>query len=372
MTKTIQLLSIITILFFSGCSEKEETLPVGPCQTENFISEFQNRNFKMGFTSWPYAATEEAVSNTYNFMASNGDIYTEHIDNKIPWNAWINNTSLPNEFTNEMDSKLAHKIPNIQLLLSVSLLNTDRSDLAEDIDGSIPNYSSLSDQHIEDAYVKHIEYLVEAFQPNYLVIALEVNELKINAPQKWEEYKELILAVKTRIKQTYPLLLLSESITLHNYYQPEVANPEQYIEEISEYAKQMDFVAISYYPFFKGQHSRAEFQQAFDFLHSKITNPIAFVETGHLAENLSVESYDLFIESNECEQNAYVETLLLNAQKQNYKFVIWWTHRDFDALWETFPEEVKDLGKLWRDTGLLDENGVERVGYRTWEAVLSK
>jgi len=276
------------------------------------------------------------------------------------------------EFIDDLEMRLNNRIENLPLLLSISLLNIDRTDLASDFDGSIPNYSALNDKTIEDAYFVHVDYLVQKFQPKELVIAIEVNELRIKDEKKWNEYKLLIREVKTRIKNKYPNLQISESITLHNLFQPEVNNPNEYIDEMVNYANQMEFVAISYYPFFKGHHSKTEFQTAFDFLHEKIYKPIAFSETGHIAEDLSVPSFNFFADGSTCEQNAYMETLLKNAQDHNYKFVVWWTHRDFDELWKTFPDDLKDLGKLWKDTGLLDENGVERPAFQTWGKVLQK
>lgn len=370
MYKTKLIPIIILIFTMSGC-EQDQVIPSENCINENFFQDSGKRNFKMGFTSWPYAASTEAINKTYEFIKANSDINTEQIDNSIPWQSLINNTEFPEDFINNIALKVSKRNWNVEFLLSVSLLNIDRSDLAEDFDGSIPSYTSLNDKQIENAYFNYISYLMNTFVPDVLIISIESNELKIKSPDKWNAYKELMKSVKRRVKQLYPSVPISESITLHNLYKTEVANSEEYVNEIVNYANQMDFVAISYYPFFKGQHSKAEFQQAFDFLHSKITKPIAFSETGHLAENLSVESYNLTINGNPCEQNAYLETLFTNAQENDYKFVIWWTHRDFDALWETFPEETKDLGKLWRDTGLLDENGYKRVGYQTWENVLS-
>ena len=45
-----------------------------------------------------------------------------------------------------------------------------------------------------------------------------------------------MLSVKTRINQEFPSLSISESITLHNLYEPDVPNPQQYIDEhISHY-----------------------------------------------------------------------------------------------------------------------------------------
>ena len=55
---------------------------------------------------------------------------------------------------------------------------------------------------------------MEAFNPDYLVIAMEVNELLIKSPEKWNGYKELIQAVKTRIKQAFPNLPISKIFIL--------------------------------------------------------------------------------------------------------------------------------------------------------------
>ncbi|NBC83084.1 MAG: hypothetical protein GVY19_06850 [Bacteroidetes bacterium] len=324
----------------------------------------------MGFTTWRYAPNSEDQKNTYAFIGDHADIYSEHIDDHIPWNAWMQDSPLPSAFVQGIDSRVTHRIDDHELLVSVSLLNNSRDDLATDFDGSTPAYENFNDQTIEDAYLKHLQYIIEKLEPDYMLLAIEVNDLLINSPNKWEGFKLLMANIRTKIRDEYPDLQISESITLHNFYNPEVDNPEEFIQEINDYTMPMDFAAISFYPFFKGLHNQSQFQQAFDYLHSQVSMPIAFVETTHLAENLVVESYNLSIDSDHCEQQAYLNTLLHNAHQQKYKFIIWWAHRDFDALWETFPPEVKDLGKLWRDTGLLDEDGEERPAFDLWKMVL--
>lgn len=350
---------LVFFIFFLNCSNNSNT------DTETI-----NKHFKMGFTTWSYGPNQQDVNNTYNFIKNNADIYTEHIDSKIPWNSWIHNLDLPAEFTNEITGRVNKKINNKPLLLSVSIFNSNRDELAEDFNGTAPSYSNL--ENLKDAYFKHINYLVDKFNPNYLVIAIEVNEFRLRAENKWSSYKTLIKHVKSKIKQAYPSLKVSESISLHNLYKPDIPNPTTYINEIISYMNQMDFVAISFYPFLKNLHTTTEFQEAFNFLHKHINKPIAFVESAHIAEDLIIPNLNVFIKGNAIEQNNYLETLLANAQEQNYEFVIWWAHRDYDALWETFPEALKDVGKIWRDTGLLDENGNERLAIQTWKTNLSK
>ena len=371
MYKSNFLLIILIVLF--GCKKDElQDLDNQNNSNSDFFSEYDTKNFDMGFTSWPYAPSIESVDNTYNFINENADIYCEHIDNNIPWNSWINDLPLPIEFTNDIIARQSRKIPNKKLVVSVSLLNFERYDLAFDYDGTTPNYTSMNDLHIEDAYFQHIKYIVTQLNPNYLIIAIEVNELLKNTPSKWDEYKLLIFNVKTRIQQEFPSLSISESITLHNLYEPDVPNPQQYIDELVNYANTMDFVSISFYPYFKGLKTNEEFQNAFNFLHDKINQPIAFAETGHLSEDLIVNSYGISINGNENEQNNYLEKLLLNAQEENYEFIIWWTHRDYNELLETFPLELQDLGKLWISTGIINEDGLEKEAYSTWKIVLDK
>lgn len=328
-----------------------------------------SRLFKMGFTTWPYDNSLEDVDDTYAFIESNADIYAEHIDNRIPWKAWMNDDPLPVDFFNEISVRANRRIPDQELLLSVSLFNLNRDELALDFDGTVPAYISLDDPHIEDAYYEHINYLVTELQPNYLVIAIEVNEFRLKAESKWSAYTRLIQNVTNRIKNRYPTLSISESVSLHNLYEPNIENPEAYINDIIEHMNQLDFAAISFYPFLKDQNSIEEFQATLDFLHDRITVPIAFAETSHIAEDLDISNYNLFIPGNETEQNNYLKSLLSNAEEQDYEFIIWWSHRDFDTLWETFPVDLKDLGRLWRDSGLLDENGNERLSFSTWESV---
>lgn len=365
MKRTGSILTLIAIIFCcTACNKEDEDRD---CTLQDFFCEYDTRVFQMGFSTWAYAPTTASVEGTYAFIGENADIYSEHIDSRIPWDAWINDRPLPAEFTNEIAGRAARRIQSATLTVSVSLLNSSRDELAPGMDGSTPAYDRINDPHIEDAYFKHLVYIAEQLNPDYLILAIEVNELLKNSPEKWEDYKSLMANIRTRIRQEFPALEISESITLHNFYRPDVPDPAAFAQEIADYANDLDFVAVSFYPFFKGLNSHAGFEEAFGFLHEKINKSFAIAETGHLSEDLTVESFDLFIPGSEPEQKAYLEVLLTHAQEENYRYIIWWTHRDYDALWETFPDDVKDLGKLWISNGLLNEDGVEKEGMETWK-----
>ena len=359
------------LIFLTAC-RKNNTRPQS-CKNDNSIDVINHRNFNMGFSTWSFGPDLSDKEETYDFIRENADIYSEQIDYHIPWNALINNTAFPVEFTNDINYRLSKKIPGSKLVLSVSLLNTSRDDLLEDYDGTVPNYTTLNDPVIENAYYKYLTYLISQFHPDYLITAMEINELKTHSETKWQAYKLLMQNIRTRLKNDYPGLEFSESVTLHNWFAPEVANPTGFINDITNYINQnLDFIALSYYPFFKGQHSKPEFREAFDFIYSQTDKPIAFVETNHIAEDLIIPNLNINIPGNVCEQKDYLETLLLNAYYHNFKFIIWWAYRDYDKLWETFPPEIKDITKIWKDTGLIDENGHKRPAYTTWKKILNK
>ncbi|UII20371.1 hypothetical protein [Fulvivirga ligni] len=355
------------VILLSGC--EDENLPDDEICNDQAPLAITARNFDMGFTSWSYGPDEAEVENTYDFIENHGDIYVEQLDYRIPWNAWRNDTALPKEFTDLVSYKVSHKPSGKKLMLAVSLLNADRTDVIEDYDGLVPDYESVND--LESAYYKHLKYVIDEFGPDYLVMAMELNELyDESAPAMWNDSKQMLQAVYSNLKMDFPNLPISVSITLHNWYLPDdVSDKATYVADVESFVNGFDFAAISFYAFMKGLHEEAEFQQAFDFLHDHTSVPVAISETAYLAETLEIESYNLTILADECEQYQYLKTLLKNATDHNYLFTIWWAHRDFDKLWETFPEEAKDLGKIWRDTGLLDENGNLRPAFELWQKV---
>lgn len=364
----IWLLFATVCLISSGCRKRKDA----PCPNNNFVGGFPSRNFSMGFTTWPFGPDYADRESTYQFIAANADIYTEQFDNYIPWNALINDQPLPTDLINDIASRLSLRPAGHALMVSVSLLNIERTGLLADQDGSIPAYPILNDPAIANAYSKYLKYLVDRFHPDYLVIGMEVNVFRIKQQNKWPEYKALVQNVKAALRSDYPTLSIAESVTLHDWFNPAVPDPAAYITEMDAYVNQQDFAAISFYPFLKGLHTAAEFQQAFDFLHTHTSRRIAFTETGHIAEHLSVSAFNLSVPGDVCKQREYLETLLNNARLHQYHFLIWWTHRDFDELWQIFPDSTKDLGKLWKDTGLLNENGTERPAFSTWKSIILK
>ena len=355
------MLCVMCILFMSGFGYTAEMRP-----------------FHMGFTPWPYAPTIEALNSTNAFVTTNADILCEQIDESIPWDEALHGETFPLGFIKKMEEKQRRIGKGQTRVLYLTAMNTGRSGLLasyKDADHQADaswESKKFDDPDVLTAYTNYCVWMVKLFKPDYLVLGIETNEYLKNVPTDWDNYHAFSQKLHKEMKKRFPSLLLSESVTLHQLFDPKRPNPKTYTAKIKTLVNEQDFMAVSFYPYFLGMKSSADISGALDALRAFTKKPIAFVETGQPAETVDIPSLKYSYALTPIDQNVYLKTLLQHAQKDRYLFVIWWAHRDFDALWDVFPPEVKDLGRAWRDIGLLDENGKQRPAYTEWMKVLGR
>lgn len=331
----------------------------------------ENRSFKMGFSSWIYAPTIEAINGTAEFLKNNGDFYTEQIDEHLPWNEVMKGEKWPDKFMENINGRISRRIANNKLLLALTPLNDDRNGVLKNIDGTVPELSFGSPKLIE-AYYSYCDKMVSLFKPDYLLIGIESNELLKKQPHLWKEYLIFSNEVFSKLKKKYPSLPISQSVTLHVLINPEVKSLTEYRRKISLFTRGFDFFGVSFYPHFLAYKTEKQFQSAFDYLHKFTRKPIAFTETANIAETVNLPKYKIVLESTPLAQKEYLQTLFKNAQKKDYMFISWWAHRDCDRLVDIFPAHVRDLGRIFQDTGIVDEEGRERPSYDVWQKEFKK
>jgi hypothetical protein len=346
------------------------TLTFIACKKNNPQKVIKARTFDMGFSSKSFGTEESQQNQTYDTIQKYGDIYLEKITSSIPWDVLIDNTSsnLPEYIAKEVNYKASKKNGD-KLILGFNLLNKDRTHLQTDYNGNFPNVNSINDPSIVNAYFKYISYYIIRLTPQYVILSMDSNELLFKNKSIWSEYKALLTKIRIKAKNQFPEIKFSQSVSLHYWENPPVQDFAAYNAEIQGLYNGYDFAAISYYPYFNDQHDRKSFQKSFDFLKDHIEIPIAIVETGHIANNL-IDSDINNTESNEDEQENYLNTLLINAHNNEYDFVIWNIHQDYDLFWEALPDWTQASSKVYRDTGLKDETGLDRKVFKTWKEIL--
>jgi hypothetical protein len=151
-------------------------------------------------------------------------------------------------------------------------------------------------------------------------------------------------------------------------------------------AQYSDFLGLSAYPYIVAssasggntdpQNIPADYFTR--FINIAPAKPMAFAETGYIAQDLSIPAYSLNRQGNTAWQKAYLEKVLQLCNEKKAKLFIWFCPKDYDKLLITFQNQGGvsqadlDLMSLWRDTGLLDENDVKRPAYETWLSWMSK
>lgn len=339
------------------------------CKKNNPQKVIKPRTFNMGFSTTNFGTEESDQDQTYDTIQKYGDIYLEEITSSIPWEVLISNSPLPPYLLEEIETKVSKK-NGAKLVLGLNLLNKSRTHLQTDFNGNIPAVNLISNQIIEDAYYKYVSFMIYRFKPDYVILSIGSNELLLNNKTLWPQYKVLMANVRERIKAEFPELKFSQSISLHNWEKANVTDMAAYNAEIKGFINGYDFAAISYFPYFNDQHDRKAFQKSFDFLTKHVEIPVAIVKTGHLANNLEGSTVG-DTESDEDEQEEYLNTLLINAHNNKYEFVIWSVHQDYDLYWENLPDWDQASAKRFRDIGLKNENGTDRKAFSTWKEILA-
>lgn len=368
------LAAVILIYGCAGTPERTTSL-------EHKSDQADSRAFFMGFTPFPWDMTLEAVMDTGRFIVENGDIISHHLEQGVPWTEALDDKPFhPNMMKDwEGRRKLSE---GKKLFLSVTPLNEGRNSMelyrGEDEDMPIPDSFkdiAFNDAIVKKAYLNYCRRAVDCFQPDYFAVGIEVNELFHNSPQMWSPFVELHKHIYTELKKSHPDLPVLFTVSLHNLTNPSWEDRKEQQDEITKLLEFTDIAGISYYPFMAGQSERPT--EIFDWVKDFTDKPLAITETGFPAEDIVLKTYGITIPGSPEKQASYFETLLDRAGKDDYLFVIAFLYRDYDALFgKIFPELEKrdltmDIFSVWRDCGMVDENGTERPALEVWKRYLS-
>ncbi len=149
------------------------------------------RQFRMGFTGFPYDYSLEAVQEARNFSQKNADIIAHHIEG-VPWAELLADKPFSKELLNDWNGKKEAMPKGGKVYLAIS---PGRGTLKE-AEKSLPfpielRGKSYDDPTVMKAYLSYCRRMLEIFQPDYLAIGIEVNEIYQVGPDKWKAYAAL-------------------------------------------------------------------------------------------------------------------------------------------------------------------------------------
>lgn len=334
------------------------------------------RPFHLGFTPFPYDISFEAVDFTYAAIAEDADLIVHHFDNGVPWPEALSGDPWPAGLQVEWDDRRARTDPDLAIMLSVTPIAFWRNGLAlyrgDEGDQPLPpawEGRAFDDPDVMTAYANYVLRGVDFFDPDYLVIGVEVNMLLTARPDLWIGYLALQRATYEAVKAQHPDLPVFVSV-LGVAYIDGISDHDAAAqrEALPDILKSSDYFALSLYPYMTAYLTTPLPDALFEGLFAQSDKPLAITETGYPAQVFSVG--ELTFEGTPEKQANYIGWLLTEAQARDAELVVNFVLRDYDALWEKIGGG--DLAAAWRDTGLYDEDGNVRPALDLWRAALAR
>lgn len=321
------------------------------------------RHFRMGFTGFVYDFTPEAVTASRKFVRENGDILCHHVEG-VPWAEALHERPFPKAMLDEWEGKKSATPPGGKVYLAIS---PGRGELkiADKAGNTLPaelKGKAYDEPLVIRAYLSYCRRAIEFFQPDYLAIGIEVNEIHDQGLPAWQAYVSLHQQVYAELKKAHPKLPIFASWTLHNMFKKRGAM----LEDWKKLMPHNDLVAVSYYPFMVVDQDRLTALDWMTAHFDEFQKSYAMVETNDAAERLPLPAAKVVIEGTPQKQEEYYRRLLVLAQERKFEFVISFIHQDYDALWEKIKFFSPELFIAWKDCGLLDEKGNPRLAYQVW------
>lgn len=395
-----------------------------------------SRRYLMGFTTagydFPTEPAEQIVVTDWlvNRLRSDSDITLLHFDGGVPWvEAFaddFSSTELPySEAVKGVFLQNRDVVPaGSKVAVSVNPLGVPRNLLAPywgygegfDFDedfNRIPNGAfadderryppppwdtyKFSDPQVKTAYLNYCKRILQYFDPDYLILGIEVSAALIHDTEDYEEYFELHRYVYDSLKSdpeyAHIPLMVSFSVTsymidefgvAYKFDEQEPGVRQAQIDALQNFLPYTDIIGLSYYPHF-GKYSAYTmpsmlYDEFFELLDSMGASdkPLAFTESGFTADPYDI--LDGFVyEGSEDKQFRYFKLLFRElARRSNpVEFLINFKIRDSDLGWQRqvdaldpdAPEGTSNFVeflKFFRDIGIYDGLGQLRSGGQVW------
>jgi hypothetical protein len=342
-------------------------------RSRNIAPPAKKRAFRMGLTPFPHDLTLDGVNAAKRFVRDNADVISVHIEG-VPWLEAHTGEDIHPKLMEDWQRHRDAKPPDGKVYLSLSPLNNGRSGIAgyraerENLPLPEPFVGkALDDPVVVKAYLEYCRRAIRYFEPDYLTIGIEVNELFHNNRSEWRAYTRLHRQVYEALNRENPALPICVSFTLHNMLNPDWKDRADMLAEMKKLMSHNDLVAVSFYPFMAMLGGRMDeclawLRREFD----AFKKPYVVSECGQPAEPVVLKSLGFTIPASPESQYRALERLLLFAGRHQVEFLIWYLPRDYDRLWEKIRAGAPEFFGVWRDCGLLDGDGRKRPAYQLW------
>ncbi len=330
-----------------------------------------------GFTAFPYDVTPRSFENLDRLIREHANLYAIHRDQEcLPWQALLDGTPFPRWLEQDWQ-EIASSIPEgHRVYVAITPTQGDRVSLAaacgeaEGMSVTMPaalRNASLDHPLVKAAYLRYARRVVEVFDPEFLVIGIEISELALNEPERWPAYEALAEFVMKALHRDYPQLQIGSEFVLQSLLLGRVG------ARVKPLIEKSDFLGISFYPYGSAYGERLgapalppppdQWRQPLAWLRGYTTKPVGISETGYTTRTQRVAGLEFA--GDERLQADFLRDIAATAVEDDYLFFIWFVPVDFDKLYDAIPG-FPDFGRIWVDSGLFDENFEPKPAWSVW------
>jgi len=366
------------------------SLPLQRLTTVRSLECSDARRTRLGFTPFPPEVPgpgAETLIATYDKIEADADIVAHHFDDGVPWPEALAGAGIagyPANLQADWQFRAAMTPAGHEVYLAITPISIQRDRLAP-YRGETPDTplaelgepwvsAGFDDEIVKQAFLVHAINAVEFFRPDYFAIGIEVNLLRELAPQLWPAYLELHRDTYQALKQRYPSLPVFVTMTANELLEGATgADPQGQAEALADTRAFTDILGVSWYPFLSAFGTDPLPDDVYARIDALTDKTIAISETGFPAQfqQLDIEGGPMIeLAGSAQKQEQFLARLLAEARARDFRFVIQFVPRDYDALCDTI--DCSDFNRLWQDTGLWDESDAERPALARWRDFLDR
>ncbi len=334
-----------------------DDLTPGP-EFDRPVSQGPTRELQLGLGIQAVEETPEAYVSAFAGAATNADLVS--IARVPPWEEFFPGGSVSEE-THALMRLERDLVRQYGCSLVFAIDPTDgevqRGRIAGLPDFSHPDEGFLRED-VQDALVAYAIYVVTNYEPDYLLVGVEINMLRSRSPAQFQGFLEAYRRVYDTVKSIRPETKVLPTFQLEDLLgRLTQEHPPQW-EAIEDFGGRIDALAVSTYPYLSSslRFVREIPEDYYSQLRTRFSGEILISEAGYASASSEGHSWI----GSEDDQEEFLVRLLTDAEANGFSAVLWVTERD--------PKKGHQGGAaVLNDVGLRASNGVGKLAWAVWQ-----
>jgi hypothetical protein len=316
------------------------------------------RSLLLGFGAIPPARTSDAYIDTFATAAHYADAIV--IQRTPPWADFLPGATVSKSTadTTNLETKLLKQYNTLQLVYAIDPTDASvqRSRIANLPPGVDPA-KGFGDPRITAAFKAYVTYVVSNYHPEYLAIGVEINMLyERNRPQ-FDAFVTLYNQLYAVAKATQPGIQVFPTFQLEALLGTAGEVHPPHWEVLDAFSGKMDALAFSTYPYLGGIQAASDIPaNYYAQVKEHWKGSIMVTSAGYPSAPVAGQG----VIGTEQDQQAFLNRLLGDAEKQGFRMVAWDAALDPDYA-------VTGADAAFKNTGLRHTDGGNKLAWTAWE-----